>query len=29
MTDLDVQKLTEKLHRESGEDPLWVFAYGS
>lgn len=29
MTDLDVQKLSEKLYLESGEDPLWVFAYGS
>lgn len=29
MTDQDVEALSEKLFRESGDTPLWVFAYGS
>lgn len=29
MTDQDVEALSKKLHRESGDAPLWVFAYGS
>jgi len=29
ITDLDVQALSEKLYHESGDTPLWVFAYGS
>lgn len=29
MTDHDVRALAEKLFAESGDEPLWVFAYGS
>ena len=29
ITDQDVEALSEKLFRESGDTPLWVFAYGS